>query len=270
MPEGDTIYRLASRLDAAVGGREIVAWQTTEPQLQRDDLVGRRIERARASGKNLFIDLSGGLSLHSHLQMLGKWFVETPPRTTSLDQCGATVHGEYRPAQLRLSTEIASILAKNLRILRWLPTGNTATVTMSLGPDLLSARFDEVVALANLRAQDNMAIGIALMRQDLVAGVGNVYKSETLFLQGMHPLDPVAAFKDEELLDLLRLNRKLLQRNVGKGPRRTRFSAGGPRLWIYERSGQRCGKCGTLVEMIRLGPKLRSSYLCPSCQPRRT
>ncbi len=147
-------------------------------------MAGRHLERANAEGKNLFIEFSGGLTLHSHLQMLGRWKIERPARNDALERAGERVHGEYRPAQLRLIAEHASLLALHLRILKWAKPREVKRVSERLGPDLLAEDYSEAEAVTHLRSAADECIAIALLRQDLVAGIGNVFKSEVLFLQG--------------------------------------------------------------------------------------
>jgi endonuclease VIII len=266
VPEGDTIHRLAQSITAALGGSEIRQFQTNEPHMMRDDIVGRSIKGATAEGKHLFIELSGGLILRSHLQMLGSWKVERPARTDALDRAGGYVHGEYRPAQLRLITERVSVVGCHLRILKWSNARSVERVVETLGPDLLAPDFSELDALGNLRRVGDMPIATALLRQDLVAGIGNVFKSEVLFLERIHPFVPVSRLDDEALLRLLRKSRQLMRRNLKSGPRTTRFALGGPRLWVYGRNAEPCLRCGEKIAMQRLGPQLRSTYYCPVCQ----
>lgn len=266
MPEGDTIHRLAKRVTTTLGGCEIRQFQTNEPHMHRDDIVGRRFERATAEGKHLLFELSGSLILHSHLQMLGSWTLERPARADALERAGKFVHGEYRPAQLRLGTDHASVVACNLRILKWTnPHAVERTVTR-LGPDLSASDFSETSAVSCLRTALDEPVAVALLRQDLLAGIGNVFKSESLFLERVHPSTPVNHLDDATLLRLVRRSRQLLRRNLGAGPRTTRFALGGPRLWVYGRDGESCLKCGAKIAMLRLGAQLRSTYYCPTCQ----
>jgi endonuclease-8 len=110
-------------------------------------------------------------------------------------------------------------------------------------------------------------IGEALLVQRALAGIGNIYKSEVLFLEGVHPGMPTARLEEERLRGLVRRARDLLRRNVGAGRRVTRLSLAGPRFWVYGRSGKACLRCGTRIEMFRQGaPPGRSTYHCPRCQ----
>jgi endonuclease-8 len=136
-----------------------------------------------------------------------------------------------------------------------------------LGPDLLAPYFDEAEALARLRAAADLEIADALLDQSLVAGIGNVYKSEILFLERVSPFAGVGSLDDETLRRLLRTARGQLRRNVGASERRT--TRGGQRLalWVYDRAGRPCARCGTAIRRVSQGPHARSTSWCPSCQP---
>ena len=141
-----------------------------------------------------------------------------------------------------------------------------------LGPDVLSADFDDAEAVRRIKARPRTPIGEALLFQSAVAGVGNVYKSETLFLSRMDPFAPVAFFSDAELSRIVAKARELLSANVEgwpRGTRRTRRTRAGSGYWVYGRSGRPCRRCGRPVRMRRQGSAGRSTYWCPACQPSR-
>jgi endonuclease-8 len=136
-----------------------------------------------------------------------------------------------------------------------------------LGPDLLAESFDEAAAVARFRTRNDLPIGEAVMNQTLVCGIGNIYKSEVLFLMHFDPFAPVARFADEELVGMLATARRLMQRNCG-GPDRTTRDGGGPgSLWVYGKSGRPCPKCGTVIQLRRQGEAGRTTCWCPVCQP---
>ena len=140
----------------------------------------------------------------------------------------------------------------------------------TLGPDLLSRSFDADEALRRLRERDGEALGNALLDQRAVAGIGNVYKSEVAFLEGLDPWAPVAAFDDAELLNALRTARRLLQANTRGGARVTTGSpVQGQGLWVYGRFGRPCRRCGTPIKAGRQGELARLTYWCTRCQPTR-
>jgi len=135
-----------------------------------------------------------------------------------------------------------------------------------LGPDLLGPGFDPVAARRRLRERGDLEIGPALMDQTALAGIGNVYKSEVLFLCGVSPFVRVNALDDGTVERLVAKARDLLRRNLGLGPRRTTRVLAPGRLWVYRRSGQPCRKCGTAIERRVQGDEARSTYFCPTCQ----
>jgi endonuclease-8 len=135
-----------------------------------------------------------------------------------------------------------------------------------LGPDLLGAGFDPVAARRRLRARGETPIGVALMDQTALAGIGNVYKSEVLFLCGVSPRARVRDLDDGTIDRLVAKAGELLRRNLGPGPRRTTSPLSPLRLWVYRRSGEPCRRCGTAIERVVQGEQARATYLCPACQ----
>ena len=135
-----------------------------------------------------------------------------------------------------------------------------------LGPDLMFPDAPLEEAVARMRALQGVAIGEAVMNQTVVAGIGNVYKSESLFLALLDPWLPVEAISESSLLDYLRATQRLMLSNRGRGQRTTRRSLDGPRHWVYGRSGELCLKCAGVIQMRRQGQHGRSTYWCAACQ----
>ena len=135
-----------------------------------------------------------------------------------------------------------------------------------LGPDLLEPGFDPAAAHRRLRERGELAIGVALMDQTALAGIGNVYKSEVLFLCGVSPFARVRDLDDATIDRLVAKAGELLRRNLGPGPRRTTSALSPLRHWVYRRSRQPCRKCGTAIERVVQGDEARSTYFCPACQ----
>jgi endonuclease-8 len=144
-----------------------------------------------------------------------------------------------------------------------------------LGPDLLSAGFDEATALARFRLAGNRPVGDVLLDQRVMAGVGNVFKCEVLFVSGVEPFRPVSAITDEEARTLIGVARDLLGANVvehgSRGAlrahrRTTRFMNPAASLWVYGRGGKPCRRCGTPIECRKQGESARLTYWCPKCQ----
>jgi len=139
-----------------------------------------------------------------------------------------------------------------------------------LGPDILATNFDFAEVLPRLRAMNELSIGEAVMHQGILCGIGNIYKSETLFLAKLHPLVPVAKLADEELRHVIEIARKLMRKNLQGYPRRTRLGRDGEAHWAYGRSGANCLVCGEKLLVTRQGTLGRTTYFCPVCQPART
>ncbi len=256
MPEGDTIFRAARTLHRALGGKTIEAFATRLPQLQGARLVGRRVERVRPRGKNLLMELDDGRVLHSHLLMSGSWHIYRE---------GDRWRKPRRRADVVITTEPWRAVAFDLPVARLLKSERASPLLRQLGPDLLdeAVRLEDV--LPRLRRANELPLGVALMRQHVVAGIGNVYKSEVLFLARLDPFAAVSSVGDDALLGVLSTARELMQRNLVGFARTTRKRWEG-RLWVYGRAGEACRVCGGSLRMRRQGDDGRSTYYCPACQ----
>jgi endonuclease VIII len=268
MPEGDTIYRTAEVLRAALGGRRITAARAQpRPGLRRvpdlSRLVGAVVTRVEPRGKHLLIGFDSGLTLRSHLRMSGSWHRYRP---------GEAWRRPAHQASAILETAESVAVAFNTPVVELLTDTDLrrSRPLTSLGPDLLGRQFDADEALRRLRQRDGVELGTALLDQTAVAGIGNVYKSEVAFLEGLDPWAEVSAFGDEELGAALRTARRLLQANTRGGARITTGSGvRGQGLWVYGRAGRPCRRCGTLIQMRRQGELARQTFWCPRCQPPR-
>lgn len=263
MPEGDTIYRSAVNLRKAMEGEVISAALCHNPRFEQplpaDRLVGQSCQRVEARGKHLLMHLSSGDCIHSHMGMTGSWHVY---RTGEPWQKG-------RPfASLELQITDWSVVCFTPKLLEMLRADELRRHRhlSRLGPDLLDPGFDIEKAMGRFRQRDDLTIGEAVMDQTLVSGIGNVYKSETLFLEKLNPFRQVRELDNMKLRQLLTRARKLMLRNLDGHPRKTRFE-GGDRQWVYNRSGSPCPKCGATIQMQRQGDLGRSTYWCPECQP---
>lgn len=268
MPEGDTIFRTAEVLRAALVGRRITAARAQpRPGLRRvpdlSRLIGATVERVESRGKHVLIGFDTGLTLRSHLRMSGSWHRyrpgepwRRPPRQASaILETAESVAVAFNTPTVELLTDADLRRSRPLR---------------ALGPDLLSEAFDAGEALRRLRERDAAEIGVGLLDQRAVAGIGNVIKNEVLFLERMHPLTRIEGFTDAELRAAVATARRLLQANTGGG---ARVTTGSPRrgqeLWVYGRAGRPCRRCGSLIATRRQGELARSTYWCPRCQPAR-
>lgn len=266
MPEGDTIFRTAAALRAVLVGRSISAARApARPRTPRpprlDHLAGNEVRDVRAVGKHLLISFAGGETLRTHLGMSGSWHWYPT---------GATWQRPERRASVVLETPDAVAVCFDARQLELLPAGAEARdpVLRALGPDLLGEAFDHGEGVARLRAVGRATIGEALLDQRAVAGIGNVYRSEILFVEGIHPRTAVAQLTDEELGRLLTAARRLLRANAAGGPRST-LPGRNRGLWTYGRAGRPCRRCGTRIASARLGEQARWVYWCLRCQPER-
>ena len=268
MPEGDTIFRTAEVLRAALVGRRVTAARARPqpgmrhvPDLSR--LLGATVTTVEARGKHLLIGFDDGFILRSHLRMRGSWHRYRPGDRWRLPERRASAVLETAESvAVAFDTPVVELLTDvDLRRSRPLTT---------LGPDLLGAEFDAEEALRRLRERDGEELGNALLDQRAVAGIGNVYKSEVAFIERLDPWAPVARFSDDELRAALATARRLLRANVRGGARVTTGSpVRGQGLWVYGRVGRPCRRCGTRIGQRRQGELARQTFWCPRCQPPR-
>jgi endonuclease VIII len=259
MPEGDTIFRTAARLRPVLEGRCIDAADCRVPQLGADALAGRVIAAVEARGKHLLIHLDDGRVIHSHLGMHGAWHIyrlgqpwQKPARQAAL--CLRVPETEcvcFNPKTLELLSETAFRRHPHLH---------------RLGPDLLADKLDEAEVLRRFRTGPLRPIGEAVMDQTIVCGIGNVYKSEVLFLCRIDPFVAVGQLGDDRLVELIQCARQLMSKNLRGDPRRTRFRLDGERVWVYGRAGKACFTCGAPVQIRRQGDLGRTTFWCPACQ----
>jgi endonuclease-8 len=207
--------------------------------------------------------------------MTGSWHIygeratwRKPRRLASLAVLlgAAEASGNSPPFHLRGPHRVVCFTPKTLELLSAHSFLRHPYLTR-LGPDLLARHWDENAVLRRFRQRPQMPIGVAVMDQSLVCGIGNVYKSELLFLTRISPFVAVCELEDDRIVGLLREARRLMRKNLaGQTRRRTRFAGDGHRLWAYRRSGQPCLVCGQLIQMRRQGDLGRSTYWCPRCQ----
>lgn len=272
MPEGDTIFRTARTLGRAIGGQMVEAFTTQLAGLavvdRRAPIAGRTVTSVTARGKHLLIELSGDLTLRTHMRMHGSWHIYRP---------GERWRAPARDARIVITTAPWLAIAFQVTDAEFLTTLDVERHARlsALGPDLLSSEPDLVGARERIRASGADHIAEALLAQQAVAGVGNVYKSELLFLCGVYPFTAVSDVGDETLDELLQRGVQLMRLNIAESSvagvgRAGRVTTGrlNPReqLWVYGRAGEPCLKCGTAVRSeSETGG--RRTYWCPSCQP---
>lgn len=261
VPEGDTVWQAATRLRAALEGKALTLCDIRVPAFATVDLTPGPVDEVVSRGKHLLIRV-GDLSVHTHLKMEGAWHVYP---------AGARWRRPAWQARILLGTTDAVAVGFQLGIVEVIPREQESAAVGHLGPDLLGADWDEQIAAANLASDRARAVGVALLDQRVLAGIGNVYRSELCFLRGTHPATPVAAAG--EPLPWVTLAHRVLVANrdrpfrVTTGERRR-----GRELWVYGRAGEPCRRCGTLVEAGSLGDDAapeRQIFWCPRCQPTR-
>lgn len=264
MPEGDTLYRAAAGVRPVLEGQRIEAAtssdRTTVDPIDAASLVGRVVTRVAARGKHLMLDTDDGRVVHSHLGMTGSWHVY--PR-------GEAWRKPASQAALALRTAAHSVVCFSPKMLELVTVTHLRrnAYLQRLGPDLMLADSDLRAALGRMRVHNLAPIGEAIMNQTIAAGIGNVYKSETLFLARLNPWARVGQLPDEVLLKYLSDARRLMRMNRGPGRRKTRFRDDAGRHWVYGRSGKPCYECGGLITLRRQGDAGRTTYWCAACQP---
>ena len=268
MPEGDTIARAAAALHRALAGTVVTAFATGLAPLARVDddapIAGRTIERCESRGKHLLMRFSGGLTLRTHLRMHGSWHLYRP---------GERWQRRSRAMRIRIDTDNWVAVAFDMPVAEFVRDADLdrhRPVAM-LGPDLADPDFERAAALTRLAGAVAQSIGDALLDQRLVAGVGNVLRSESLFMAGLHPDRPVAAIAPDDLARLVDTAARVIQRNARPTAGRTRNTTGrlapGAALWVYQRTGLPCRRCGAAIRSAVPGIDGRRVYWCPTCQP---
>lgn len=260
MPEGDTLFRLGMTLRPVLAGRTLVSATSLAP-IAPEGLPGLAVRDVEVRGKHLLFPLSDDSTLHVHLGMTGRFFVD------ALDTPG------LRPAPaavLVLETSTHRVVGHALPVLERLTPGKLLRHPRlsTLGPDLLAERFDALAVAQRYQREPFLTLGEALLDQRLACGIGNVYKSETLFLAGLDPWQRIVDTPLEALTSVLERTRALMRDNLERALRRTRPGPAPERLWVYGRSGEPCLQCGKAVEMARQGDLGRSTYFCARCQGR--
>jgi len=271
MPEGDTLARIAIALRPYLAGRVVTNARARLPGPQVSLIVGQKIDAVEAAGKNLLIKFDGGLELRTHLGLHGSWHRYRPGETWRRPPSRAALVIEVPGAvAVCFDAPVVELFERRAEVVH-------PTISM-LGPDLLAPNYDQAEAIRRLRDKSRveMPIGEAILDQRAVAGVGNVFKSEVLYVEKVDPFAPVASLDDETLDRILTTARELLQMNARSDAPAGRVTTVDPktgkklapsRLWAYDREGRPCHRCGTMIVEKSQGSELpRTTYFCPSCQ----
>ncbi|WP_084959442.1 DNA-formamidopyrimidine glycosylase family protein [Thermoactinospora rubra] len=263
MPEGDAVYRTAARLRRALDGRVLVRSEFRVPRHATADLSGRTVLETVSRGKHLLTRVEGDLTVHTHLRMDGSWRILP---------AGGRIPGGDQVRLVLANTEWLAVGVK-LGMVDLVRTSQEDRVVGHLGPDLLGPGWDPAEAVRRLLARPEVTIGEALLDQRNLAGIGTIYRAETLFLRGVWPWRPVGEVP--ELEGLVALAQRLLAANVAPGSHPAAIVTTGDRrpgyqTWVYGRAGKPCRRCGGRISRGEMGaqPQERLILWCGSCQPR--
>jgi endonuclease VIII len=276
MPEGDTIFRTARSMGRALTGKPVTGFRSTYPLLTRfhDDtpLIGQTVDSVESRGKWLLIHFSGGGTMVTHMLMSGSWHIYRPGERWQKPASQMRILLENREYQtVGFHVPVAQMhtpqsLARDKRI-------------PQPGADVLSKDFDAAAAATRLRSYAREEVGDVLLHQSVLAGVGNVFKSEVLFVESVNPFRKVSSLSDTQIDALVRTSRKLVASNVledsgdvivtyrGQNRRTTHQSNPQDSLWVYGRHHSPCRRCGEPVRRRIQGPDARVTYWCQQCQP---
>jgi endonuclease-8 len=284
MPEGDTIYRSARTLQKALAGRVVTGFETGFAKLAsaNDDapIAGRTVEHVEARGKWCLIFFSGDLILLSHMLMSGSWHIY---------RTGERWRMPHRAMRVVITCGEMQAVLFNAQVAEFHTARSLERKTLlpKLGPDVLSTSFSIESGVEALRAHAQQhpeaEVGVTLLNQRVLAGLGNVYKSEVAFAAGVNPFRRMSTVTPLEMEKMVELSQRYMKANVQdlgargetgegivtySGPRRTTHSMDrGDRVWVYGRQGQECRRCGNAIEMRKQGEQARSTYWCNACQP---
>lgn len=256
MPEGDTVHRTARRLDEALAGGFVTRFELRVPRFATVDLRGEVVHGVVARGKHLLHRI-GDRTLHSHLKMDGEWHVYAP---------GARWRAPGFRARAIVATPTTEAVGFDLAEIDVVPTLEEDRLVGCLGPDPLSDDWDPAEASRRLQA-DTRPVHVALQDQRSIAGFGNEYANEILFVRGILPTTPANETDATATVDLgarmIRANRDRADRTF------TGDARPGRTTWVYRREGRPCRRCGTLIRKGMLGAdpaKQRIVFWCPVCQ----
>jgi endonuclease VIII len=276
MPEGDTIFRTARSLGRAFAGKPVTAFRSAYPLLTRYDddrpIAGQVVDRVEARGKWLLMHFSGGATLVTHMLMNGSWHIYRRGERWQQPRINMRIvieNSDYIAVGFKVPVaemHTAQSLARDRRIPR-------AEI------DVLRKQFDAEAAVQRILAYAEEEIADVLLHQNVTAGVGNVFKSEICFVNGVNPFCRVRHLRQEQVRELIAAAQRLVGANVledsgdrivtygGRQRRTTNESDPGANLWVYGRAGEPCRRCGEPVRRRIQGPDARVTFWCARCQP---
>ena len=249
MPEGDVLFRTAATLQKWLAGREVTAATATAAPM-----VGRTVEKVEANGKHLLMRFDSGHVLHTHLRMTGSWHVYS---------AGERWQRPLRQAKVAVTCGERVAVCFNAPVVELLaPGGEQSHPSLSnLGPDVLDVPLDVEGIRQRARSRSpGTALGELLLDQRVVAGIGNIWRCESLFLEGQSPWATASTLGDGELDTLMATAHRIMRQSLGP-------FTGRPQTWVYRRAGRPCRRCGTEIRSRAQGEQARTAYWCPTCQP---
>ena len=256
MPEGDTVFRAARRLDNALAGRVVTRFELRVPRAATVDLTGDTVHGVVSRGKHLLMRI-GTTTVHSHLKMEGEWHVYRP---------GERWRQPAFRARAIVGTAAGEAVGFDLAEVTPVPSTEEHALVGYLGPDLLGPDWDPAEAARRLAADPRPA-HVAILDQRNLAGLGNEYANELLFVRGILPARPATQVDTTALVDtasrMIRANRDRVSRTF------TGDTRPGRQNWVYRREGKPCRRCGTLIRRTDLGATETSErivFWCPRCQ----
>lgn len=256
MPEGDTVFRTARRLDEALAGGEVTRFDLRVPRFATLDLTGQQVHGAVSRGKHLLLRI-GDTTIHSHLRMDGAWLVYRPGEKWR--------HPEFKVRAI-VGTSDREAVGVDIAEIEVVPSRDEEQLVGYLGPDPLADDWDLTEAIRRLSA-DTRSIHVALLDQRNVAGFGNEYAAELLFLRGILPTTPTP---EVDVPALLALGVRTIRANRDRSGRTfTGINRPGQAAWVYGRAGRPCRRCGTRILRGELGAdptRERVTFWCPFCQ----
>ncbi|WP_067178606.1 Fpg/Nei family DNA glycosylase [Microtetraspora niveoalba] len=259
MPEGDAVYRTAKRLREALDGRTLTRSDFRVPRHATADLRGRAVLETVSRGKHLLTRLEGGLTIHTHLRMEGAWRVSPAGRPAP--------PGDV--VRLILANAEWQAVGTRLGAVDLLPTEKEDRFVGHLGPDLLGPGWDAAAAVRNLLRAPETAIGEALLDQRNLAGIGTIWRAETLFLARLSPWRTVGSMSADELESVVTLAHRIMDASKdAPAPVTTGDSRPGRAFYVYGRARRPCRRCGAPVSSGELGPRSyeRLIFWCRACQ----
>jgi len=248
MSEGPQVRHVTERLRRLLEGQAIAHCKTTRESLREfsETVVGSHVRRVFCKGKHIFIEFASGRFLQNHLLMRGRW---------------RSIKGRllFLPSEMWLALEVdnATVCNINGQVLRVLDSDGLQRQLDLLGPDVMSSECSTERIIEAIRQHD-ISVGEVLLDQSVLSGIGNVAKSESLFLAGVHPEVVASALDSHRLARLAESIRHVMWESYNAGGRWTHR--------VYRRAGMQCFRCGSRITMIRQGKQSRSTYLCPTCQ----